>query len=213
MKREIAKRWLVFCAALFICALGIALVTESRLGTSPISSLPYVLSALGALSFGAWTFVLNLVFFAAQRFLLRRDFTARHWLQVPTVLVFGLCIDLSMRAVAPLATDLYPLRLAMCIGGSALIGLGISLQVACNATIVPGDGLVMVIAYKLRKNLGNIKVLLDVGLVAAAALLAWMGLGRLEGLREGTLISALLVGAFARGFSRLTRHLEGFFTA
>lgn len=38
------KRYLLFLIGLFINALGVSLVTKASLGTSPISSIPYVLS-------------------------------------------------------------------------------------------------------------------------------------------------------------------------
>ena len=38
------KRYLLFLIGLFINALGVSLVTKANLGTSPISSIPYVLS-------------------------------------------------------------------------------------------------------------------------------------------------------------------------
>lgn len=41
---EKAKRYLVFLIGLFINSLGVSLSTKAELGTSPISSIPYVLS-------------------------------------------------------------------------------------------------------------------------------------------------------------------------
>lgn len=41
---ERAKRYLVFLVGLFINAMGVSLITKADLGTSPISSIPYVLS-------------------------------------------------------------------------------------------------------------------------------------------------------------------------
>lgn len=41
---EKLKRYLLFLAGLFINSLGVSLITKADLGTSPISSIPYVLS-------------------------------------------------------------------------------------------------------------------------------------------------------------------------
>ena len=38
------KRYILFLIGLFINSLGVSLVTKANLGTSPISSIPYVLS-------------------------------------------------------------------------------------------------------------------------------------------------------------------------
>ena len=39
-----ARRYLIFLAGLFINSLGVSIITKADLGTSPISSIPYVLS-------------------------------------------------------------------------------------------------------------------------------------------------------------------------
>ena len=41
---EKMKRYVVFFVGLFINSLGVSLITLADLGTSPISSVPYVLS-------------------------------------------------------------------------------------------------------------------------------------------------------------------------
>ena len=38
------KRYCIFMIGLFINSLGVSLITKANLGTSPISSIPYVLS-------------------------------------------------------------------------------------------------------------------------------------------------------------------------
>ena len=38
------KRYIIFLIGLFINSLGVSLITKANLGTSPISSIPYVLS-------------------------------------------------------------------------------------------------------------------------------------------------------------------------
>ena len=40
----IVKRYIIFLIGLFVNSLGVALITKANLGTSPISSIPYVLS-------------------------------------------------------------------------------------------------------------------------------------------------------------------------
>ncbi len=38
------KRYVIFLIGLFVNSLGVSLITKASLGTSPISSIPYVLS-------------------------------------------------------------------------------------------------------------------------------------------------------------------------
>mgnify|MGYP000603589825 CR=1 FL=1 len=49
------KRYLLFLVGLFVNALGVSLVTKANLGTSPISSIPYVLSLNFPFTLGNFT--------------------------------------------------------------------------------------------------------------------------------------------------------------
>ena len=182
--KERVRRWGVLCLGLFIAAFGIGLVTDSNLGTAPISSLPYVLSLIGGLSFGGYTFLINLLFFAAQRLILGGEFRAAHWLQLPVILVFSAFIDLARLVTVHIAPESYPLHVLMCVAGSMLIGLGVSIEVVCRLTVVPGEGLVMAIAYRSKRILGNVKILFDVSLVLMALVLAFFWFGDIAGIRE-----------------------------
>ena len=54
--KTILKRYPVFILGLYFLSLGIVLIVRSALGTTPISSINYVLSINSALSLGTWTF-------------------------------------------------------------------------------------------------------------------------------------------------------------
>ena len=61
--------------------------------------------------------------------------------------------------------------------------------------------MVVAIVFRTHKNFGNIKVLVDSSMVLAAVLLSLAVLHTIVGLREGTIISAVLVGMSVRFFS------------
>lgn len=210
-KKEIAKRYGGLCVALFVCALGVALITNAHLGTSPITSLPYALTFMLPLSLGAFTFLSNIIFLVIQKMLLGKQFGIVQMMQLPAVLVFGIFIDFWMWATTPLIADNYLWQVFMCVAGSAVLGLGISLEIVCNATVLPGEGMVIAIAYKTRKMFANIKILFDITLVISAAALALVVLGEIVGLREGTVLSAFLVGQFVKLTSGWARRLKPLF--
>ena len=60
-----------FTAGVLLNAFGVALITKAALGTSPISSLPYVLSLRFPVTLGQFTFLMNMLFILAQVLLLR----------------------------------------------------------------------------------------------------------------------------------------------
>ena len=191
---DVVKRYGCLSVSLFFNALGIALITQAHLGTTPITTLPYTLAAIFGLTLGTTTFACNLLFLLLQRILLRRRLGIAELLQIPAVLIFSVFIDFWMHLTGALVTDVYVWQIVMCI--------------MSNATVIPGEGLVIVIAARSRKNFGNIKVLFDCSLVLASCLLGLAVLGSIVGLREGTVLSAVLVGMFARLTSPWTRKLK-----
>ncbi len=98
--KSIIKRYLVFIAGLYLLAMGIVLIVRSSLGTTPISSINYVLSLHSPLSLGTWTFIINLLLIAGQFFLVRKKKNRKDivdiLLQLPFSLVFSAFIDFNM---------------------------------------------------------------------------------------------------------------------
>ena len=101
---EKLKRYLVFLVGLFINSLGVSLITKADLGTSPISSIPYVLSLNFPFTLGQFTIAFSLLLILIQLVILRRNFKAEHLLQIPiwTVSERGplspLCLSVSLPA-------------------------------------------------------------------------------------------------------------------
>ena len=178
---------------------GIALVVKSLLGTSPISSLPYVLSLISPFTFGQTTFAVNMVFVVFELLMLRRDFPAVFWLQIPVTILFGFCIDLQLFAIVP---EAYALKLLLCLLGTSLVALGVAGQGIADVLMLAGEGAVYVFARKFHIDFGKVKVGNDISLVILAAIVSVLTMGTIEGIREGTLISALLTGIIARFYLR-----------
>ena len=86
---SVVSRWLLFLVALWIQSAGIVLVVKSFLGTSPISSLPYVMSETFPFTFGETTFAVNMVFLLGQMLILKKKFPKVQLLQAPMTMIFA----------------------------------------------------------------------------------------------------------------------------
>lgn len=179
---------------ILINSFGIAFITKAALGTSPISSLPYVLSKKFPLTLGQFTFVMNMIFILMQIFLLKKDFQKRQILQIGVNVIFSGFIDISMNmldAFAPSGTSAQILSL---LAGCVILAMGISIEVAPNVLLVPGEGVVKAISAVSRKWFGTVKVVFDTTLITLSFILSLLFFHRLNGLGIGTVISALAVG-------------------
>ena len=191
-----------FTAGVLLNAFGVALITKAALGTSPISSLPYVLSLRFPVTLGQFTFLMNMLFILAQVLLLRKDFRPVQLLQVAVNVVFSLFIDVSMGLLSWMEVGVLPMRLLALAVGRAVLGFGISVEVAPRVLMVPGEGIVQAIAVVTGRQFGNVKTAFDATLVSTALLLSLLFFHRLQGLGIGTIFSALAVGRFVDLYNR-----------
>ena len=207
---HLAQRYCWLLVGIALNSFAIALITKSALGTSPISSLPYVCSlAFPSISFGAATFALNMLFIVAQIVLLRHDFEPVQLLQIAVNVVFSYLIDFSGDVLLSwYAPPMLAMQLVGLVAGCALLALGIVIEIAPHVIVVPGEGIVRALAAVTQRPFGSIKVVFDVTLVVLAALLALASMGTITGLGARTVISALLVGRFCNLWTRFCTPIE-----
>lgn len=199
MKEEhLVKRWLVLTSGLFIMAFGIAFSIKAGLGTSPISSLPYVVSLLVPVSVGTATMIMHLVFIALQILLLRKDFKLFQLLQLPVALLFGVLTDIAVWAVQFIQVESYMQQWIFCILGIILVGIGVSFEVAAEVVTLAGEGLILAICTAYKTPFHKTKIAFDSSLVASAVILSLLFTSSLQGVREGTVAAAIFVGIVAK---------------
>lgn len=213
MKRsELFQRYLIFALALFVSALGVSVITRSYLGTSPISSIPYVLSLNTPLTMGSYIFILNMALIAGQMLMLGKAGIRKRsidlWMQIPVSILFGLFIDLAMTVLENYVPSTYSLQVISLVVGCAILALGICLEVIADVTMVSGEYFVQIASRRFKKEFGVVKILFDVSLVLIAGLFSLLLAGHIVGLREGTVIAALLTGPFVRLFSPRLQFLQ-----
>ena len=177
---------------------GVAFGTRPGLGTTAISSAPYVINQICPLTFGTWTVIFNLSFMLLQMLILGKRYRWIQLLQLPAVAVFGMFIDLGMYVTSFWTPQFYILRVAETFLGAAVMAAGITALLLAELVYVPGDGLVRVIAEVYRFNFGKVKIFFDCSLVLLAIVLSLVFCHHLEGVREGTVLAALSVGALVR---------------
>ena len=203
-KTELVKRYLFFVVGLFVNSMGIALITRANLGTSPISSTPYVLSLWHpALSLGMFTLFFSLFLIALQLIVLGRRFPKHFWLQIPVSFLLSPFIDLSMSIFFFVDPQFYPLQILSLLIGCLVLGFGVFMEVAANVVMLPGECTVKAITMRWHTDFGKTKICVDVTMVVVAAVLGFVLCGTLTGIREGSVISALLVGLIARTVGKL----------
>lgn len=195
---EKLKRYLIFLVGLFVNSLGVSLITKANLGTSPISSTPYVLSLNFPFTLGNFTIFFSIFLIVLQLIILRKNFKLEHILQIPVSIIFGYFIDLTMILFSWVNPEAYVMKIVYLLIGCLILGVGVYMEVLADVVMLPGESFVRAIVLTWKTNFGTTKICFDVSMAVIAAVLSFVFAGRLDGVREGTVIAALLVGFIAR---------------
>ena len=199
----LAGRWLLLVWGMLVATAGVVFITRAGLGTTPISTVPFTVGEITGLTFGEATFAVNILFVLVQWVLLRSRFHYSSFFQIPIVSVFSWFIDLHMGWTAWIGDDPYVVRFLWGLLGNLFLAFGIYWQVASKTIVQPGEGMVLAFSVVLRKSFGTVKVWNDVTLVLLAVILGFVCLGHVAGVREGTVVSAFLVGFLIKGIAAL----------
>ena len=92
----------------------------------------------------------------------------------------------------------YPSKIIYLLIGCVILGFGVYIEVLADVVMLPGESFVRAIVLTWKTNFGTTKIFFDVSMAIIAAVLSLGFAGHLNGVREGTVIAALLVGFIAR---------------
>lgn len=209
---ETVKRFLCMLVGLIVTALGLALCVQLDLGISPLTTLPYAVSqAAPALSLGTLVFLQHLLFFVLMALLLRRDFKLFQILQIPCSFLFGYCMDLWGLLLRGLTLEAYWARFLMLLLGCVIVALGFSLIYTSGVALEANTAFLNALVLRTGKPYGMLKTISDVVIVVLAAAVSLIFLHKIVGIREGTVISALIIGPIAGFFNKKLAAVERFF--
>ncbi len=200
--KEKFRRYMVFTLSVFVIAFGLSGIVRSDLGTSPISSTPFVFSINTMPTIGSYLFILCIIFILVQMIFMSKEEISKHkfelLVQVPISFVFGLCTDLTMWILSDLIPVSYPAKMATLIAGCVVLALGICLEVQAGVAMMGGEYTVQVAAKRFNKEFGTTKTIFDVTLVCLAIASSLAFTTKIEGIREGTIITALITGPLVK---------------
>ena len=201
MKHDhICRRILVFAVGLLVISLSIGFITKASLGTPPISSIPYSLSLIfPSLSLGNFTIIYSLLLVFLQLVILGKQADkVSLGLQVVISFVFGYFIDFGMMLLGDFSPEIYWERIVCVLIGCFGLAFGVYLQIVADFTMVPGDGFAYALSVRIKKKPYRVvRVCSDVSMIVIAAIIGYIGMGTTGGVREGTVICAILIGTIA----------------
>lgn len=204
---DLIKRYLTFTFGLYVLTLGVVMIIKSSLGTSPISSFTYVLSLHTPLTIGMATILLNLFLVAGEFWFIRDRLNRKDvfeiLMQLPFSLLFGMFIDLNMWLLAGVAPSGYMLCMGLLVAGCMIQATGVVLEIKPNVVKMSAEGFVSYASLRYRKDFGRVKIVFDISLVLLAVATSFYFVRGVEGVREGTIVSSILVGTLVTLINRV----------
>ena len=167
--------------------------------------MPYSVSLVSTLfTFGGWLNLLSVLQIAAQVIVLRFKCNyAEIAIQTVLAFVYGYLTNLSCFLIRGIEVTAYPMQFLFMLLGCAILALGIWIQLKGGVAMLPGEAMNRAISKVSGKRYENVKIFFDILYIVISALICLVFLGRLQGVREGSIIAAVLVGSIIKVYNRI----------
>lgn len=211
--------------SLYLMTLGVVLCVKSSLGSSVISSLPFVFSLAGPAGYvpewtiGGYTIAMNFILVFLQVLILRRRFDPMQLFQLAIGFVFGWLIDLNMLLTTGLECTTLPSQIFAQMAGCTIMGIGIAFEVRCGSVTMPGEGISITVSQVVKRPFAKVKIGVDTTLVVLAVACCYLFFGNWQWnvIGVGTLFAMIYVGVVVKlasphlgWFDRLLAYQPGF---
>lgn len=208
---NIIGRYMLFLIGLFIASVGVAFSTKAGLGTSPVASVPYSFSLVfPILTLGGWLNLLSVLQITVQVLLLgKKCKPVEIIIQTVLAFVYGYMTDFSCWLIRGIEVDTYMQQFAYMLLGCIILALGIWIQLKGAVAMLPGEAMNRTISMVTGKKYENIKIFFDFFYISIAAIICLVFIGRLEGVREGSIFAAFAVGNIIKVYNWIYNKLIG----
>ncbi len=185
----------MYCLGLLLLAFGVSFSIKSNLGISPVNSIPYILSLVTYRDQGFITTLVFSVYVVLQTIILGKDFRKINFLQIVFAGIFGYFVSFSNAIFEGITHPEHYLIQLLFLGISLVfVAIGLLLYLASDIVPQPPEGLILAISQKYSLIFSRVKVVFDSSVVLIACMISLIFFKEIIGIREGTFISAILIG-------------------
>lgn len=210
---QFIKRLVVYLIGVYFTAVAIAISKMTPLGISPNSSLPNEISLILDANLGLVTAIVFASFVFIQWILLGKDFKVINFIQVLLSIIYGFFVNSAVALVNRVLPpcDTYLLQMIYTLVSAVLLGAAVKVYLAPKVMALPAEGLAQAVAQRFKIPFPTAKNVCDITIVTISVILSFAYFGTLYGIREGTIIHAILVGRSVKLADKLFgRKLDNF---
>ena len=153
--------------------------------------------------------MLSVIQIAVQVILLRKKCKPLE-IVIQTILafVYGYLTNLSCWLIRDIPVNGYPEQLLYMAVGCIVLAFGIWMQLKGGVALLPGEAMNRAVSEVTGKRYENIKILFDIIYIALSAVICLVFLGKLKGVREGSIIAAVAVGLLIKLYNLIFDKLK-----
>ena len=200
------RRILVLIVGMFFYASGANITKNCAIGISPIISVAYSLSLITPISMGWCSSLFNISHLFIQKALLKKEYTLSIVVgQMIISVIFSIFVDFTEIVWAFMVPEAYPMKILQLLFGCVVLAFGVYLVVSANFVTMTGEGVCVAIVKKTGIVFGNVKIGFDAACVVLSLAITLIFLHKIDGIREGTLIAAILVGNITKIWARILK--------
>lgn len=209
IRREYAptkKDYFEMIVSIFLMSFGVVLSVKAGLGSSPISSLPYVVTLATGVSLGTTMLVVYSFFVLLQWVLLRdRKIIPSMLTQIPFTILFSIFVDIIVYALEPWHVVGVAAQWVVMVLSTMVVAIGIVLEIDANVSMLADDGLVLAIHCVTKLSIGKSLILFDILFILSAFAASLLIFDGFVGVGLGTIFMGITQGLFVNVFSKFVR--------
>lgn len=130
-------------------------------------------------------------------------------IQTALAFVYGYMTDFSCWLIRGIEVDTYIQQFTFMLLSCIILAFGIWLQFKGTVAMLPGEAMNRAISTVTGKKYENVKIFFDIFYILVAAIICLIFIGRLEGVREGSIFAAIAVGNIIKVYNCIYKKMAG----
>lgn len=184
---------IIYIAGIFILSIGSNLFLNAALGVAPSCAIALTLTFLFPGSYAFFNFLINILLLGLESLLLH-SFKKTQMIQLLITFLYSLFIQLLAPALSFLQPQTFFQQILLALLACIVMGIGITLTLLSSFVVMPMEGFVGAVAFRLHKEFGRVRVKIDCFMTLLAILISLFFVHSLQSVGLGTILTALLTG-------------------
>ena len=194
MPNYMRRKLIVYLIGIFTLAIGSNLFLNAALGVAPSCSLALTLTFLLPGSYALYNFIVNSLILILEA-LIARKFGKTQILQFIITFIYSYLIKLTSLFLTHIQPHTFLEQVLLAILACIVMALGITLTIHSNLTVMPYEGFIGALAFRLKKDFGKLRVIIDVTFTLASIVISLILLHNINSVGLGTIIASFLTGS------------------